>query len=149
MLGCDCAIAGAATAPAATPAAAFLRNDLRCMLPPPGWSKCEATNSRSIEPGAKRRYLDQPGAYFRDVRRVGLALDVAAQVLLRRPVALQALVDDATIAQLRGGVRRDDEHTVQDVEKLLRLVGLPVDGLQVAQHAREDLAMGCRLEEVL
>src|SRR5438067_7193576 len=93
-----------------------------------GWSKCEATNSRSIEPGAKRRYFDQPGAHFRDVRRVGLALDVAAQVLLRRPVALQALVDDATIAQLRGGVRRDDEHAVQDVEKLLRLVGLPVDG---------------------
>jgi len=29
MGGCDCAMAGAATAPAATPAAAFLRNDLR------------------------------------------------------------------------------------------------------------------------
>jgi hypothetical protein len=28
-VGCDCAIAGAATALAATPAAAFFRNDLR------------------------------------------------------------------------------------------------------------------------
>jgi hypothetical protein len=31
MLGCDCAMAGAATVPAAIPAAAFFRNDLRCM----------------------------------------------------------------------------------------------------------------------
>jgi hypothetical protein len=34
IVGCDCAIAGAATAPTATPAAAFFRNDLRFMLPP-------------------------------------------------------------------------------------------------------------------
>jgi hypothetical protein len=32
MAGCDWAMAGAATAPAATPAAAFFRNDLRCIL---------------------------------------------------------------------------------------------------------------------
>jgi hypothetical protein len=33
MVGWDCAIAGAATAVAAAPAAAFFRNDLRFMLP--------------------------------------------------------------------------------------------------------------------
>ena len=34
MLGCDCAMAGAATVEAATPAAALFRNDLRSILPP-------------------------------------------------------------------------------------------------------------------
>jgi len=36
MLGCDCAMAGAATVVAATPAAAFFRNDLRSTTFLPG-----------------------------------------------------------------------------------------------------------------
>src|SRR5262249_211449 len=37
IVGCDCAIAGAATTPAAAPAAAFFRNDLRFMPCPLLW----------------------------------------------------------------------------------------------------------------
>jgi hypothetical protein len=41
MVGCVWAIAGAATPPTAKPAAAFFRNDLRFMLPPPHIGKAE------------------------------------------------------------------------------------------------------------
>src|SRR4051812_1094506 len=81
MVGCDCAIAGAATVAAAPakPAEAFLRNDLRSMLPPPHYRK--AGILVSIQPGTARREVEQRGTHVVDVRRIGLQIEIVGEVL--------------------------------------------------------------------
>src|SRR5204863_1383836 len=85
IAGCDCAIAGAATAPAATPAAAFFRNDLRCISGPPPrrifekeLAKNQPRHSRLIQPRAARRKLDQGRPHLVAVPGLRLTLQVFA-----------------------------------------------------------------------
>src|SRR5262245_27603410 len=104
---------------------------------------------RLLKPRSRAPELDDLRVDVGGVGGLGGPAQVALQVGDRRAEALELRVDQAAVAQLLRGLWQDEQQPLHHRERLLELAVLGVDALQVAKHARDDVARRRRREKAV